>query len=60
MTESGADFSKLSFIAVRCQPASRADRMSAGHRIGLALPTQSERLMTTNRTSAKRRLAATR
>ena len=40
MTESGADFSKLSFIAVRCQPASRADRMSAGHRIGLALPTE--------------------
>ena len=34
---------KLSFIALRCQPASRADRMSAGQGIGLALPTHRRR-----------------
>jgi len=31
---------KLPFIALRCQLASRADRMSAGQGIRLALPTQ--------------------
>jgi len=30
---------KLSFVALRCQPASGADHMSAGQGIGLALPT---------------------
>ena len=42
---------KRSFIALRCNPASRTDRVSAGHGLELALPTQRRPWRFSGRTS---------